>query len=90
MGFGKLRRVWESMKNGAKKVWGGIKKVGKTVMPAAKTFAPAIANSFVPGSGALVSAGLGVADQELDGDFKGAASGAAGLAKIRLPSWSKG
>jgi hypothetical protein len=70
--FGRLKKVFEKVKNVAKKVWGGIKGVVKKVLPIASKIAPAIADKFVPGSGEAVKRGLTVAEHAVNGDYGGA------------------
>jgi hypothetical protein len=90
MSFGKLRKFWNKVKEVGKKAWGGIRMIGQKLMPVAKLAAPMIANAFAPGSGAAVSAGLGIAENVFNNNFGSAATGAAGLAAsrgIKIPAW---
>jgi hypothetical protein len=64
MAFGKLRKIWEKIKNAGRKAYGFVKN---TVLPIAKKVAPAIATAVgsaygVPQAGAIVQKGLDVAD----------------------------
>jgi hypothetical protein len=35
MAFGKLRKIWEKVKGGARKIWGGLKKALPFIKPIA-------------------------------------------------------
>ena len=83
--WGKLKNGFKSFAKGVKNVWNKvIKPAAKAIMPAAQMVAPAIANAVAPGSGAAVSAGLGVANQFLNGQYTRALKQGAGLAGVQL------
>jgi hypothetical protein len=67
--FGRLKKVFEKVKNVAKKVWGGIKGVVKKALPIAQKIAPAIAERYAPGSGEAVKKALTVADVAVNGNL---------------------
>jgi hypothetical protein len=69
---GRLKKVFEKIKNAGKKVWGGIKGMVRKALPIASKIAPVIAEKFAPGSGEAVKAGLRVADLAVNGDYGGA------------------
>jgi hypothetical protein len=57
--FGKLRKIWEKIKDVGRKVWGGFKKV----LPAIKLAGSAVASGLGgPGAGLAVSKGFDVAE----------------------------
>ena len=74
--FGRLKKVFGKIKNAGKKVWGGIKNVVQKLLPVMKIVGPQIANAIAPGSGAVVSKVLTVADLAAKGDYSGALQGA--------------
>jgi hypothetical protein len=70
--MGRLKKVFEKIKNGAKKVWGGVKGFVKKALPMAQKIAPLVAEKLAPGSGAAVKAGLTVAEHAVNGDYDAA------------------
>jgi hypothetical protein len=82
--WSKLKAGFKRFAKGVKNVWNKIKPVVGKLVSAAQVVAPAIADKIRPGAGAVISGGLGVANQFLNGQYTGALKQGAGLAGIQL------
>ena len=87
--FNKIKKGFQKVGSAFKK---GLKfvndKIIKPFKPAIKAVAGTVANTFVPGSGAMVSgaidAGSGIIDSVSNGNYREAAQGVKGWAQNRF------
>jgi hypothetical protein len=75
---------WNKLKSGFKRFAKGVKNVWNKISPVVQKIVPVIADKIKPGLGTAIGAGLGVANQFINGDVSGALKQGAGLAGVRL------